>query len=186
MAEFMALWLPILVSAVAVWIASAIVWMAMPHHKKDYIELPDEKGFTAFLKSQNIPAGVYGFPDCKTPEKRNSPEMKEAWQHGPMGMLYVWKTPMSMGGKMFATFLVFLCASAGIGYLASIAITGSPEGMHVFRIVATAGTLTYCFSFIPNMIWFGAYRRTIVANIVDGIAYGVITGLVFMWMWPGK
>ena len=37
-----ALWLPILLSAIAVWVASAIIWMAMPHHKSDWRKLPDE------------------------------------------------------------------------------------------------------------------------------------------------
>ena len=37
------LWLPILVAAVIVWFASALIWMAMPHHKKDIKKLPDAK-----------------------------------------------------------------------------------------------------------------------------------------------
>jgi hypothetical protein len=36
------LWLPILLSAIAVWVASAINWMVMPHHESDYRKFPDE------------------------------------------------------------------------------------------------------------------------------------------------
>ena len=34
------LWLPILLSGVGVWIASAIAWMAIGHHKKDRDAIP--------------------------------------------------------------------------------------------------------------------------------------------------
>lgn len=30
------LWLPILLSAIAVWIFGAVAWMALPHHKGDF------------------------------------------------------------------------------------------------------------------------------------------------------
>ena len=47
-----ALWLPILLSAIAVWVASAIIWMAMPHHKSDFRKLPDEDAALRALTSQ--------------------------------------------------------------------------------------------------------------------------------------
>ena len=39
-----ALWLPILLSSIAVWMASALFWMVSPHHKSDYVRFPDEEG----------------------------------------------------------------------------------------------------------------------------------------------
>jgi hypothetical protein len=38
------LWLPILFSASAVWFVSIIASMALPHHKQDWIALPDSGG----------------------------------------------------------------------------------------------------------------------------------------------
>jgi len=29
--------------------------------------------------------------------------------------------------------------------------------------------------------WFGAYKRTIVADIIDGIVYGDVTEAIFAW-----
>ena len=52
------------------------------------------------------------------------------------------------------------------------------------KMAGTAGILAYCFSFIPNALWFGAYKRTIVAGVIDGGVYGLITGAVFGWLWP--
>lgn len=42
MVTLSALWLPILLSAVIVFVASSIIHMAIPIHKNDYRQLPDE------------------------------------------------------------------------------------------------------------------------------------------------
>lgn len=43
MVALSSLWLPILVSAVIVFIASNVLWMALPFWHRDYGKLPDEK-----------------------------------------------------------------------------------------------------------------------------------------------
>ena len=178
------LWLPILLSAVAVWIVSAIVWMALPHHKNDFIRLPDEDGFGDYMRKSGIRPGNYVFPDFRGREAMKSEKTCKALNEGPVGHLSVWQPPLSMGGKMVATFIVYLVASTFIAYLAAVALPQTAEFAKVFQIVGTAGVLTYSFSFIPNGIWFGAYKRTIIAGIIDGIVYGVITGAIFAWRWP--
>lgn len=183
--EFLStLWLPILLSAAAVWIVSAVVWMAMPHHKNDFIGLPDEDAFLDYMRKSGIKPGNYVFPDFRGREAMKSEKTCKALAEGPMGHLSVWQPPLTMGGKMIATFIVYLVASTFIAYLASVALPSPAAFAKVFQVVGTAGVLTYAFSFIPNNIWFGSYRRTIVAGIVDGIVYGVITGLIFAWRWP--
>lgn len=182
------LWLPILLSAAAVWIISAVVWMALPHHKGDFIGLPDEDGFMEYLRTSGIKPGNYGFPDVRDHARMKSEKVQKAWEHGPVGHLSLWRTPLTMGDKMVATFIVYLVVSALIGYLTRVALppaagAGVPFA-RVFQVSATAGILAYCFAFIPNAIWWGSYRRTIVANFLDGIVYGVITGALFAWLWP--
>jgi hypothetical protein len=54
----------------------------------------------------------------------------------------------------------------------------------VFRVLGTAGVLAYCFAFLPNGIWFGAKPRAMAMNVIDGVAYGLVTGAVFAWLWP--
>jgi hypothetical protein len=53
--------------------------------------------------------------------------------------------------------------------------------MKVFQFVGTAGILTYGTANILNGIWFG---RKMVADIIDGVAYGLITGAIFAALWP--
>ena len=58
MVSLSTLWLPILVSAVFVFIASYLLWMALPFwHRKDYKKLPDEGAVLGALK--NAASGQY-------------------------------------------------------------------------------------------------------------------------------
>ena len=178
------LWLPILLSATAIWVISAIVWMALPHHKRDFIGLPDEDGFMDYLRQSGIKPGNYVFPDFRAREAMRSEKTQTALNEGPVGHLSVWQTPVTMGGKMVATFIVYLVVSTLIAYLSRVALPGAAPFAKVFQVAATAGILAYSFSFIPNAVWFGSYKRTIVANFVDGIVFGLITGAIFAWRWP--
>ena len=178
------LWLPILLSAAVVWIVSAVVWMALPHHKQDFIGLPDEDGFSDFIRKSGIKPGNYVFPDFRGREAMKSEKITKALEEGPVGHLSVWRTPVTMGGKMVATFIVYLVVSTLIAYLAAVALPKAADFAKVFQVVGTAGILAYCFAFIPNNIWFGTHPRTIIASIIDGIFYGAITGAIFAWRWP--
>ena len=178
------LWLPILLSAAGVWILSAIVWMALPHHKQDFIALSDEDAFIDYLRKSGIKPGNYVFPDFRDREAMKSEKICKAMKEGPVGHLSVWQTPVTMGGKMVATFIVYLVVSTLIAYLTRVASPGAAPFPRVFQVAASAGILAYCFSFIPNALWFGSYRRTIVANFIDGLIYGAITGAIFAWRWP--
>ena len=185
------LWLPILLSAAAVWVLAAVVWMALPHHKRDFIALPAEGGgedaFMDDLRRRGIKPGNYVFPDFRGRDAMKSETVQKALQNGPVGHLSIWPTPLTMGGKMLGTFVVYLVVSILIAYLTRIALPPSATptpSIKVFQIAATAGVLAYSFSFIPNALWFGAYKRTIVASVIDGIAFGVVTGAIFAWRWP--
>ena len=194
----LSLWLPILLSAAAVWIASTIFGMPFLHHKNDWIGLPaaEEDAFMGFLRTRGggIKPGNYLFPDFRTRAAMESEKVKKALEEGPVGHLSLWPPPLSMGGKLAATFIVYLVVSILIAYQASVVLPlhlrpaepafASPTFPKVFQVVGTAGILAYSFSFIPSAIWFGAYRRTIVASIIDGIVFGVITGAIFAWRWP--
>jgi hypothetical protein len=178
------LWLPILLSATAVWVISSIVGMALPHHKQDFINLSDEDGFMDYIRRSGIKPGNYVFPDFRDREAMKSEKVEKALKEGPVGHLSVWPPPVTMGDKLAATFIVYLVVSTLIAYLTRVALPGAAPFAKVFQVAATAGILAYCFSFIPTAVWFGSYKRTIVASVLDGVFYGLITGAIFAWRWP--
>jgi hypothetical protein len=180
------LWLPIVLSGVALFFASFLAWMVLPHHKKDWIGLPNEDAIMRQIKGDNLPAGQYCFPYAATPEAMKGDAYKSKMEAGPRGTLTLWKSPPNMGVNMACTVVFFLIANAVIAYLAgmvlpSIGVDGL-DRMKVFRFVGTAGVLTYGTANILNGIWFG---RKMMADIIDGVAYGIITGLIFAALWPG-
>lgn len=186
--DLLSLWLPIVLSAAAVWFVSIIASMALPHHKGDFRAIPreagGEDGLMDELRRRGIPPGNYIFPDFRGREAMNSERIQKALNEGPVGHLHVWRTPLTMADKMVGTFIVYLAASAVIAYLTRVALPGPAPFGKVFQVAGTAGVLAYCFSFIPAALWWGGYKRTIAANIFDGLLYAAITGALFAWLWP--
>lgn len=184
MSELLPLWLPIVLSAFAVWILATIAWTALPHHRRDYVALPDEARFSEFLRAQRIPPGNYVFPDFRGREAMKSASVARQLEQGPVGHLSVWTTPLTMADKMIGTLVLHLVVSVLVAYLARTALPGAASSVQVFRIAGTGGVLAYAFAFVPSALWFGAYRRAIVASVVDGVAFGLLTGAIFAWLWP--
>lgn len=140
-----------------------------------------------YLRKSGITPGNYAFPDARTRAAMQSEKVQKAWKEGPVGHLSVWPTPLTMGGKLVTTFFVYLIVSTLIAYLTRVALPptpGSADFAKVFQVAATAGILAYCFSHIPSAIWWSSYKRTIAANIIDGVLYAAITGVIFAWRWP--
>lgn len=190
------LWLPILVSGVGVWIASALAWMAIGHHKKDRDAIANEQEFMDTISRMNIRPGNYGFPDfCqhdKLPRKERMQALKALYDKHPQGLLQVW-APTNMGANMLFTFLFYLFTSTVIAYLGwaalphgTVAGAGNESALcwKVFQVLGTAGVLAYCFASFPNDLWFQKKRRAMVMNCIDGIIFGLITGAIFAWLWP--
>jgi hypothetical protein len=178
------LWLPILVSGIALFFASWAAWMVLPHHKADWVGLPNEETIMRQIKADNLPPGQYCFPYASSPEAMKSEAFKARMQAGPRGTLTLWKGPPNMGMNLACTIVFFLIANAVIAYLAGMVISpiSDPgDRWKIFRFVGTAGVLTYGTANILNGIWFG---RKMVSDIVDGIAYGLITGAIFALLWP--
>ncbi len=177
------LWLPILVSAIAVFFASSIAWTISPHHKKDFAPAPDEDGLMSAIRALGLKPGRYGFPFCHSKAQHKDPAFIKKWEDGPSGMLNVWPH-FSMGRNMALTFLVFLAVSVLIGYLAHQVLRSGDDFSRVFQVVGTAGILAYCFSFLPNTIWFNGGGRAALMCFIDGVVFGLVTGAVFAYFWP--
>ena len=58
MVSLTALWLPILLSAVVVFLASAVLHMVLKYHYKDYQKLPDEEGLRAAMREAGVKPGA--------------------------------------------------------------------------------------------------------------------------------
>ena len=74
MVSLPSLWLPILVAAVLVFVASSLVHMVLRWHAKDYRQLAREDEVRAVLRSAAVTPGLYHFPWCRNPQEANTPD----------------------------------------------------------------------------------------------------------------
>ena len=121
------------------------------------------------------------FPYAACSADWNNEEFKSKMRGGPVGNMVVWSGAPNMGNNMLKTVIFFVVVSFAIAYLAAMVIPPTLDRPFVFRFVGTAGIIAYASANVLNGIWFG---RKIFADIIDGIAYGLITGAIFAWLWP--
>lgn len=184
MAFLIDLWLPILVSAVAVWVASALAWTALGHHKKDMQELTPqaEEELKQVLSRHGVTPGVYGYPNFNS-FKGKSKEEVAAMMTRPMGILRVWRG-MGMAGPMVFGFVWSLIIGVLIAYIGHPVLPKGTEFAKVMQVLGTAGVLAYAFGGVVNDVWFQESKRAMVLCFIDGVVYGLITGAIFAWLWP--
>ncbi|HYM35348.1 MAG TPA: hypothetical protein VET48_08135, partial [Steroidobacteraceae bacterium] len=73
MTSLFALWLPILLSAVIVFVVSSIIHMVLPWHKSDYPKLSNEDKVLDALRPLSVPPGDYMMPRPATRQEMSSP-----------------------------------------------------------------------------------------------------------------
>lgn len=182
----LSLWLPILLSGVAVFVLAFLCWMVLPHHKSDWGRVPDEDKLMDAIG--DAPAGLYMFPFCDDPEEFKDPESE--WMKkrdaGPAGSIVVRpRGPWSMGSSMLQSFVFNLVVSICTAYVATIGLGKGAPGIDVFRLTATVAFLAYSGALIWDLIWWQKPFAAVAKSIADGLVYGVATGAIFMWFWPG-
>jgi hypothetical protein len=180
-----ALWLPILLSAVFVFIASSIIHMVLKYHNRDYTKLPNEDAVRAALRAGNPAPAQYIIPYCSEMKEMQSPEMQQKFAEGPVAVLNLKRPgPPSMGPSLGQWFLFCLVVSFFVAYVACHALPPGAESLKVFQIVGAVGFLAYAAGNIPAAIWMGKPWVVAVKEAFDGLVYGLITAGTFGWLWP--
>lgn len=186
MVSLAALWLPIVLSAVVVFVASSLIHMVIGWHNSDYTKLPAENDVVEALRAAGVGPGEYIFPCADNPaDNMKSPEIQEKWAKGPAGKLTVFASgPMNMGKRLTHWFFYSVVVSLFAGYMGSATLAAGTDYLHVFQVVGTAAFLGYSGSIWQEVIWMGARPSSALKSIIDGLIYGLLTAGVFGWLWP--
>jgi hypothetical protein len=184
MVPLAALWLPIVLSAVIVFVASSIMHMVLPYHRSDYKQLPDEDKLRAALRSANLKRGLYVFPFC-THKDMKSPAMTEKYKEGPVGFLNIMPSgPPAMPKFMALWFIYCLIIGFFTAYLTCHTVAMGANYLVVFRVAGTAAFMSYGLANLANGIWKGQLWSTVIKEVFDGLVYGLLTAGTFGWLWP--
>jgi hypothetical protein len=183
-----ALWLPILLGAVAVFITSSIMHMVLPHHRNDFRKVPDEDGVMRALRPFGISPGDYAMP-YMAPDKatRESDGFKQKLDQGPLVVMTVMPKGSftDMMGKTLGVWFVYcLVVSFFVAYAAELALDRGADYMVVFRFTGSVAFGFYALGLWPHNIWFKSSTSTAVKSTVDSFVYGLMTAGVFGWLWP--
>ena len=184
MVPLTALWLPILLAAVIVFVASSVIHMLLPYHHGDYRQLPDEDNVRAVLRGARLTRGLYIFPFC-THKDMKSPAMQEKYKEGPVGHITIFPPgPPAMPKFLVMWFVYCLTISFFVAYLTGHTVAPGAHYLAVFRVAGTAAFLAYGLGQLSNGIWKGQPWNMTIKEVIDGLVYGLLTGGAFGWLWP--
>jgi hypothetical protein len=180
-----ALWLPILVSALFVFVASTIIHMVLPIHRNDWRKVPDEDRLMEALRPLGLVPGDYCLPRPDSPAALKDPAFIEKVNRGPTAFMTILPgRQISMGPQLTQWFLFSAVVSLFAGYIAGAAVGPGADYLRVFRFAGTTAFIGYTLAFYPQSIWYRRSWSTQLKNTFDGLVYGLLTGGVFGWLWP--
>ena len=185
MTPLASLWLPVLVAAVLVFVASSIIHMATPWHHGDFSSMPQQARVMDALRSFDIAPGDYVLPRPANRQEMASQEFTELARKGPM----VTMTVMPPGGVVIAKnlmmwFVYCLVVGACAGYIAGAALPADAASKKVFQLVGASAFVGYALAHWKATIWYRRSWLTSLKSTIDGFVYGVVTAAAFVWLWP--
>ncbi|MCP4290639.1 MAG: hypothetical protein GY780_02230 [bacterium] len=186
MITLFALWMPILFSAIAVFVVSSIIHMVLQYHKNDFKGLPDEKGVRDALRGFKIPAGTYHFPHAGSMKEYGTPEFTKKLEEGPNGIFTVYPDGVpGMGGQLTLWFVYSIIVGVFAAYIGRLTLSPGAEYLIVARVTGTVAFCGYSLALLQNSIWYKRSWVVTMKSVFDGFIYALLTGGFFGWLWPG-
>jgi hypothetical protein len=181
--SFGSLWLPVILSAVAVFVVSSIVHMALRYHRADYKGLANEEAVAAALRG--VSPGVYFIPHCLEIAQMKEPAMARKFAEGPVGIVTIRPTGMPSLGKSLGQWFVFsVLVSFVAAYVARHTLHPGSPGLEVMRITGSVAFAAYAMGYLQDSIWKSIPWANSLRGVLDACFYALATGLVFAWLWP--
>jgi len=179
------LWMPIVLSAVAVFIASSLIHMVIGWHKGEFPAPPNQDALADAMRPFNLAPGEYSMPRANSMKEMGEPAFIEKLKKGPVVMMTVMPNqPMNMGRSLGLWFVYSLVIGAFAAY-----VTGRTHGigadyLSVFRVAGSVTFAAYAFGIWQNLIWYSKPLKATLIATLDGLIYALLTAGVFGWLWP--
>ncbi len=185
MVPALTLWLPIVASAVLVFVASSFIHMVLPYHRHEHRGLPKEDEIREALRKFNIPPDDYFLPHASSMAEMKSAAFAEKMKTGPVAIITVRPNgPPSMAKSLVLWFLYLLFVSFFSAYIAGRALGPGAPYLAVFRFAGAAAFSAYSIALVQHSIWYGRKWSTTWTSMFDGLVYACLTAGVFGWLWP--
>ncbi|MBP1771411.1 MAG: hypothetical protein H6P99_574 [Holophagaceae bacterium] len=164
------LWIPILLSAVAVFAASSLIHMVVKWHASDYRTLSNEDEVRAAIRKGSPTPGQYVMPHCSDMKDMGKPEVQEKYKEGPVGFLVLIPNGAPAMGPALGKWFVYTALVAFMAaYLASRTLAPGTHYLQVFRVVGAVSFLAYGFGSIQMGIWMGKPWSSVIKDLADAL-----------------
>ena len=180
-----ALWLPILLSAVGVFVASSVIHMLVQWHKGDYHAFANEDAVRAAIRAGTPSPGQYVVPYCADHKLLRTPEFQQKFAEGPVAFATVRANGMPGMGPMLGGWFVYNVVVALLA--ACVATRGLAAGASMHSVALATGIaslLAYGGGPVQQFIWMGKPGRSAALELLDAAIYAAITACVMAWLWP--
>jgi hypothetical protein len=180
------LWLPILVSAVAVFVTSALLHMLFTYHNSDYRKFSNEDEVRAAINKGGATAGQYILPYAMGAQFKDA-AVQQKMKEGPTGFVLLRKpSGPEMGPNLMQWFVLTLVLSSLVAYVAALALAPGADHMAVFRVAAVTALLAYGGAVGQESIWRAVPWAAGVKAILDAVVFALVTGGLFAVTWPAQ
>jgi len=185
MVEIIALWAPILIAAIVVFVVSSIIHMGPFWHRTDFPKLSNEAQFMQVVRPLALPPGDYMVPKPDSMADMKTPEFAAKRNQGPVVLMTVMRNgPMTMGPLLAQWFIYLLVVSLLTGYITGHALERGAPYLRVFQVAGAAAFVAYAAALWPLSIWFRRGWSLTFKGTLDGLIYGLFTAGTFGWLWP--
>lgn len=185
MVSIASLWLPILLSAVFVFVVSSIIHMVLRYHRNDFGKIPNEDGVMEALRPFDPPPGDYVIPYAGDMKVMSSPEFRERLEKGPVAYMTVLpKGQASMASRLASWFVYSVVVSVIAAYVTSRGVDPEDNYLAVFRFAGVTAFTGYSIALLQNSIWYRRDWSATLKSMFDGLIYSLVTAGTFGWLWP--
>ena len=185
MSEMLPLWLPILATAILIFIASSLIHMVFKWHNSDYGKLANEDDIRAAIRASAPPPGQYVLPHCLDMKGVQSEAMLKKFTEGPVAFVTVKKnSPPTMGSALSLWFIYCIAIAAIACAIAVYAFGMNANPQRAGCMVGLVSFLAFSGGSVQMGIWMGKPWGSVAKDVLDGFIFACIAAATFWWLWP--
>lgn len=185
MPGLLSLWLPVLLAAVIVFVASSIIHMAPLWHRSDFPKMPREDEVLGALRPLAVPPGDYFIPRASGMSEMRTPEFKDKMAKGPVAVLTVMPNgPIAMNRSLVQWFVFLIVVSLFVALVSALSLPIGTPYRQVFKVAGITAFMGYGLALCELSIWYRRAWTLTLKSLLDGLIYAALTAGTFGWLWP--
>jgi hypothetical protein len=179
------LWLPVVLAAVLIFVASSLIHMVFKWHNREYRPLSNEEAVRAAIRAGAPAPGQYALPHVVDMKDMKLPQVQQKFSEGPVAFLTVRPSgAIKMGKPLVLWFVYTLVVTLIAAYVAAKSLPAQASAAQILRVTSLIPFLAYVGGSIQHGIWMGKPWSSVAKEVLDGAIYAAITSLTLLSLWP--